>query len=140
VPEFVTEVENAFARLRSSASFEVISHETSQSFDNAHVELHGGTLRVRFIRERGQVFADIGPASHLGQWHQLDHLLRFLNRTEAAEAWLATGQTSVAGLAGLVEEHLAEILPAFEPAAYLRTKQQLAKLAHALAEERFGSS
>lgn len=48
--------------------FTVVQSETADAFDNASVVLQAPALRIRVVRERSQVFIDVGPASEPGTW------------------------------------------------------------------------
>lgn len=48
-------------------------------FGNAQVELNGQAFSLRFTRERGQIFVDIGTTS--SGWYKLEYVLEFVDRS-----------------------------------------------------------
>lgn len=49
-----------------------------QSFGNSLVTLESDSLRVRFVRDRGQVFADVASPSDPDRWWQLVYVCQLI--------------------------------------------------------------
>jgi len=64
--------------------FTVVQSDTSDSFDNASVVLQAPALRLRVVRERSQVFIDVGPASEPGTWFDSAVVIDYLGLSSKA--------------------------------------------------------
>jgi hypothetical protein len=78
---------NVAEELRKGASylfdemgFTILEQEyLADVFGNSYVILSNGDIRIRFIRDRGQVFAEFAALSEPNQWWDLARVLEFLN-------------------------------------------------------------
>src|SRR6266550_3475553 len=59
--------------------FEVVDDSYNpEAFGNAFVRFESKDFAVRVVRDRGQIFADVGPAQTSDEWHDLRRVLEFL--------------------------------------------------------------
>jgi hypothetical protein len=114
---FADEIVSAFASTGRLSALKLRDVAEPQVFDNAYAELDGGAIRIRVLRERGQVFGRIGPAE-TPEWYDLDLALDAVGAGDAARQWNASGQTSLPQLARLIENHLDDFVAAFRANVY----------------------
>lgn len=55
------------------------SDHRPQEFGNAALEMKGAPFSLRFSRDRGQVFVDVGSSS--AGWHKLEYVLEFVDNS-----------------------------------------------------------
>ncbi len=55
-----------------------------ESFGNSVVTLESNALRVRFVRDRGQVWVDVGPVDNGSKWWHLTFVLEAIRGTVPA--------------------------------------------------------
>ncbi len=123
---FLEEVTGAFAALIARGSLAVVaSRYDPYAFGNALVILAGGRLRVRLVRDRGPVMADVSGVDNSEQWSPLQRVLRtFLGSAGPADSVLTPAEA-----AGMVDQYYDDLQSAFSPALLGRTRAKLAELA-----------
>lgn len=78
-------IEHYFQYLINDYGFSVIAKEVYPNFDNAEMILQSNGCRIRVLRERGQVFVDVGPLPPRNNWYDLATLIAYLTR--GANTW-----------------------------------------------------
>jgi hypothetical protein len=122
----------------SPVGFVVVRNECFDSFDNAVVELHAPALRLRVVRERSQVFVDIGPASEPGTWVDSDLVLEHLGLMSSTSHRSREASPVLRGIAALVVSNLAELSMLFDPQHLAATKRAIEVLGEQRAVKLFG--
>jgi hypothetical protein len=102
-PSFLSDVERAFAFLQDEQGHQLLETDIADAFDNALVSFRSDRLRIRIIRERGQVFADFAPPDGPPEWCDAPALLKYLGSMERIAEFTRTDQRSVVALAGLIQ-------------------------------------
>jgi hypothetical protein len=139
VSDFLALARPSFAFLERERGYEPPLYEPSQSFDNAELEYRSAAMRVRVLRERGQVFVDLGPALGVpAYWFDLPVVLCYLGERGEADRLVAGGQRDVAAVAELLRRHYDRIAPLFAPARYAETTRHLTELRRVRADQMFG--
>jgi hypothetical protein len=136
--DFLTQVGAAFSFLEQTRRFRLVSHEASPSFGDALADFESPTLRVRVLRDRGQIFVDVAPAQDPASWFDLPLLLTFVGEAEAAEALLAGGQEDVCRVAALLQANYDSIERALGQLRSPDVVRRLSQLRLARANARFG--
>lgn len=132
------EISPFFSDLLNEHGFRVVSetHEP-QHFGNGLLILESKDLRLRFVRDRGQVFADVGASGQTDDdWHQLQRVMEFLNRRDAAaDANRAFGLDE---LSVWLKENYEKVRAVFQQEAYPSTRDALKSFAKEKSEQMFG--
>lgn len=108
---------------------------TTSSFGNAYVVVSSPTLRMRFVRDRGQLFLDFQEAyaSEKSPWYSIDLVRRLLTGARQTTAELSEDY------AIFLQASLREIEERFSnEKALSETKRQLEDLKRMRAKELFG--
>jgi hypothetical protein len=119
-----------------SARYRITDSRTSTQFGgDAYLVVASDALRLRFVRDRGQLFLDLQPpwAGKTAEWYSVDLVYRLVTsrRRESAEL----DEDYVA----LVRDRLAEIESLFSnKESFEATKVELDKLKKTRTKEMFG--
>ena len=112
-----TNVETLFASLLAEHRFRICEPERSGSFDQMCQRAESDNLSVRFVRDRGEEFLEIG---HGGEWYSTDLVQFTLLGGEP------TGKPSdIQEDASFVNAHFNEIEALFNPQNLTNTLQRL---------------
>lgn len=136
------EIKPFFSALLDAHGFRVVSesHEPA-SFGDGLIVLQSEDLRLRFVRDRGQIFADISPAGQAGDgWHQLQRVKEFLQRHDAP-AEDASDARRAAGLDELsiwLTGNYERVRDLFREDTYLSARDALQKFEKEKAAQMFG--
>ena len=122
----------------TSLGFAVVESQTSDSFDNANVVLQSSALRLRVIRERSQVFLDIGPQSEAGTWFDSAVVMDYLGLSSNAGFHAEDVRAVLRGVGAFVKSMWSELTAKFSPQQLEATKKELRTLAEARAAKMFG--
>lgn len=104
--DFARLVREAFAALldRGVVEFEASDYDPA-SFGNAFVVLAGVHFRLRLVRDRGEVFAQVAAVADPDHWYPLQRVVRAIGASPAPPE----RPSSVEELAALVTVHHAEL-------------------------------
>ena len=136
--DFLTQARAAFSFLEQTRGFRVVSHEARPSFGDALADFESPTLRVRVLRDRGQIFIDVAPAQDPPSWFDLPLLLTFLGEPDAAASLLAGGQSDMREVAALLRAHYDDIERTLGQSRSPDVVRRLGQLRLARAAARFG--
>ena len=92
-----------------------------KSFGNSLVELRSDTLRLRFVRDMGKIFAEVASPTTPEDWLGLGWVLEAI-KDEPASTF--TGGCELEGVASLVRENLSTLIESLGP-KLSQTKQEL---------------
>ncbi|WP_141692831.1 hypothetical protein [Leifsonia xyli] len=108
---------------------------TTINSGDAVLFVESSTIRMRFTRDRGQLFLDLSPAVGDGrsdEWYSIDLVRRlFTGRPE-------TSSVLDASYAEFVERRIEDIEQCFEAERWPATRTELKKIKVRRAKERFG--
>ncbi|HET9986561.1 MAG TPA: hypothetical protein VFQ38_23490 [Longimicrobiales bacterium] len=124
----------------ASKGMRVVHQEASTSFDNAFVVLQSDDLRVRVVRERGQVFADFGSAAEPGTWFDSAVVMEHLGLSESAGFHDRDAAKALRGLAKFLRALWDELAAEFSSAAFAATKRELIAVRERRDVRRFGAA
>ncbi len=79
-------IERAIAPLLSRGFAITSALETPENFGNTEILLASSAIKLRFISDRGQIFADVARPSSIG-WYDLSELLTTLGLRSGAGPW-----------------------------------------------------
>ncbi len=117
---------------------QILSHEESDSFDNAFVILEWRGVRVRVLRERSQVFVDFGSSVEPAVWFDSAVVMEYLGLSETAGWHDRDGAVVLKGLADFLRTFASELAARFNPANFTVAKQELTRVRKDQAARRFG--
>jgi len=103
------------------------------NFGDALMVIRSNELALRFVRDRGQVFVDIGPGFNGDDWHNLQYVLEFL-----ASNGLPASPSSAWDLEKLGSELKAKyegVRDIFQRGNYSSVKKDLKRFENAKSEE-----
>ena len=137
-PDLLAHVEASLLPLLSSLHLKVIDHSESTSFDNASVTLEGGDLRVRIVRERSQVFVDLGPVWDPQTSFDSAVVMDYLGLSDDAGFHDRDAGAVMQGLGSFLRSFSGELSEKFSRADFAVTKAELTTLRNARAAARLG--
>jgi hypothetical protein len=115
--------------------YRFIDSRTTTSFGgDAFLVLESDAMRVRFVRERSQLFMDFQRLEKRGRldWFALDVVRRLITGERPGTAELTRDQIE------FVKEHFGEIEDRFRGSRGVETEAELKKLERLRAKEQFG--
>jgi hypothetical protein len=114
--------------------YKLVDSETVSSFGNAYVVVASDRLRLRFVRDRSQLFLEFQPSTEEADdsWYSTDVIYRLLTGERQDSAELTESY------ARFVCENLDEIEGRFAPNRRLETIERLKDLERRRAKELFG--
>jgi hypothetical protein len=104
--------------------FAIVSHEESQSFDNAVITLASPQLRLRIIRERRQFFLDIGSVAEPETWFDSAVVFDYLGLS-AKGGFHGREEASLRKMCEFVVVMWEELVRLFAPTSFTNTKKDL---------------
>jgi len=132
VSDFLEDVTRAFGGLIAKGALALASHRHDAAmFGNAIVVLAGGDVRIRLVRDRGDVFADAASAQSAEDWAPLERVLEAVGAPDPPPE----GAMTTMRAAALVERHVAALAAGLAPARADTTRGRLAELARARTAE-----
>jgi hypothetical protein len=120
--------------LYAPGRFRFVDSATSTSFGgDAYLVLESGVMRVRFVRDRGQIFMDFQGLEETpdGKWFSLDVVRRLITGERQETAELVPEQIE------FVQERFSEIEDRFTGSRYADTAARLKELELNRAKELF---
>lgn len=105
-----------------------------KNFGNELLVFESNELRIRFIQEQGDIFADVGPAFE-DNWYFLDYVLEL---AEGKENPPRDSPASLDDLASRIQENFSKVKELFSELNYSKTREQLEILSRRKTKEMFG--
>lgn len=123
-------VGQARARLgeMDSPKLRFVEGEEGSSFGNAVAVFEGGTLRLRVVRDRGQVFADFGSTVDSTEWFDSRVVASLLETEVDANVGGSDIQLALSGIARFAQDHDGQLEHRFSGAQYQNTKKKLEEI------------
>lgn len=115
----------------------VVEHEESSSFDNASVVLQTGDVRVRIVRERSVVFADLGSVAEPRRWFDSSVVMDYLGLSEEGGFHDSDAAAVLLGVSRFLTSCWQELSRAFGLTSFPTTRKKLQAVLDARAEKRF---
>ena len=116
--------------------FSIVSHEESESFDNAVVTLGSPQLRLRIIRERRQLFLDIGCVAEPDIWFDSAVVFDYLGLSDKG-GFHGREEASLTKMCEFVMVMWRELVLAFSPNSFSKSKKRLEALRDHRAADRY---
>lgn len=111
---------------------EVGSEETEHDGGDAWLVVESDELRLRFVRDRGQLFLDLQPQAPAAEWFSVDLVRRLCLGRPERSAVLDEGY------ADFLREQLPDLLTRFAPDRWPGTREELVELKRVRSREMFG--
>jgi hypothetical protein len=126
------QIKEALLSFVEERDFEVVDESYSpEAFGNAVVNLQSKDFAVRVVRDRDQIFADVGPAQTFDEWHDLSRVLEFLGHGRADTSAFELDQ-----LASTLKAHYNELKNLFSKNSYPSISKQLTQFEKEKTRER----
>lgn len=123
--DFLRAVTIAFHRIIDGGLLAIESDQYDEkAFGNAVVVLTGGNVRIRLVRDRGDVFADATSASFPDDWAPLERILMAVGAPQVRPEGLLTPDEA----ANLVEQHFSVLDAGLSGDRLNETRTRLAEL------------
>ena len=123
--DLLEKVEASLLPLVTSLHLTILEHSESNSFDNATVTLQAGHVRVRIVRERGQVFVDLASASAPHTWFDSAVVMDHLGLSDEAGFHDRASTALFDGIGSFLRSFWSELTAAFDPATFAATNRAL---------------
>ena len=136
--DLLPQVEALLLPLVSSLHLRIVDHSESDSLDNATVTLQAGNVRVRILRERSQVFLDLGSASAPHTWFDSAVVMDHLGLSDDAGFHDRGSNDLFEGIGSFLRSFWGELTVRFDPANFTATNSALGALRDARAASRLG--
>jgi hypothetical protein len=132
------EVESTIGKVLRDRGFVIVEQPSSaDSFGNAVLVVESPDLRLRFVRDRGQTFSDIGAPREENMWWDLDAVAMGLGL--AVERDLDGSPVhEIRSVGRLLVDSFAKVCDAFSATQLEKTKQGLEWVQRARAKRLFG--
>lgn len=134
----LTLVESELLPAIAPLGFVVAHSETSDSFGNASVILQAPALRLRVIRERSQIFLDVGPTSEPSTWFDSAVVIDYLGLSANGGFHAEDARRVLRSAGAFVTAMWSELTAKFNGAQLPATKRELQALAEQRAAKMFG--
>lgn len=136
--ELLKEVQALLPSVIDSLPLRILEHRESASFGDAVVVLQAGELRIRVVRERGQVFADFGSASNTSRWFDSAVVLDVMDLSKIGGFHESETRASLSALAAFLRDCGKELMSLFSSERFPTTEQQLDEVQRSRAARQFG--
>jgi hypothetical protein len=108
-----------------------------EAFGNAFVILQSAHFQVRFVRERGDLFMDVGSLTEPARWWSLEWVAQLIGRPFAKTVEGREGAAELIRLAHFLKENYVAISQCFSPERIQHTEQQLQAMTQAWSARTF---
>jgi len=136
VTTFVADVQSAFLPSVKDLGFTVVSEQTSDAFGDALVVLRSGDLQLRVVRDRSQIFADLGSVAEPAIWFDSSLVMRALGLTNRPAFGGTDPRIVLAGIAAFLNSMWPELIAMFDTRRFAATKRELDRIREEQAAER----
>jgi hypothetical protein len=138
-PSLVSLVDKHLLSRLGPLGYRRVADEKFDSFDDAIVVMERSPLRIRVLRDRGQIFVDFGSVAELTVWFDSHVVMEALSLRERT-GWNSTNAKAVlADLAGFVVAYDSQLNAMFESATFKESKARLVGVREKQSVERWGS-
>ncbi len=135
---FTDDVKSAFLQNATELGFRIIGEEKSEAFGDALVILESGDLRVRLVRDRSQIFADLGSVADPDTWFDSTIVMEALGLATQPAFGGTDAQVVLPSIAAFLKAVWSELVALLDRRRFAATKRQLTELQEARAVRRWG--
>ncbi len=125
------EIRPWFSFLSKDYGFYQVEAYNSASFGDSLAVLASDNFRIRFIRDRGQIFIDIGSVVKPDEWFDLSLVKALI------EGNLADGAEAIQDLAVFLRNNYSAVKDLFEEKKFIETEKALRELEKLRAQNMF---
>jgi hypothetical protein len=136
VASFTDDVRSAFLPNAKDLGFRIVADQKSEAFGDALVVLESDDIRLRIVRDRSQIFADLGSAVEPDTWFDSTIVMQALGLTTKPAFGGTDSQIVLPSIAAFLKSVWLELRAMFEPRHFAATKRQLLELQEARAAKR----
>jgi hypothetical protein len=128
-------VKSVFLPIASDLGFSVIGEQQSDRFGDALVILQSGDVGLRIVRDRLQIFADLGSTAEPDNWFDSTIVMQLLGLTTRPAFGGEDAQVVLPSIAAFLHAVWSELVAMFDSRHFAESKKQLEKLEQARREE-----
>jgi hypothetical protein len=133
VTNFMDAVKSAFLTNAKDLGFRIVGEEKSEAFGDALVVLGSGDVRLRIVRDRSQIFADLGSIAEPDAWFDSTIVMQALGLATSPAFGGTDPRIVLPGIAAFLKSVWPELMRMFEARNFAATKRQLTELQEARA-------
>lgn len=130
---FTDDVKSAFLPNAKDLGFRISGEQKSEAFGDALVVLESGDVRLRIVRDRSQIFADLGSVAESDAWFDSTIVMQALGLTTKPAFGGTDPQIVLPGVAAFLKSVWPELVRMFGARTFATTKRQLTELQEARA-------
>jgi hypothetical protein len=135
---FTHNVKSAFLPNAKELGFVLVEEQKSEAFGDALVVLQSGDFRLRIVRDRSQIFADLGSVTEPETWFDSTIVMQALGLTTQHLFGGTDPQSVLPSIAAFLKSFWSELITMFDPRHFAATKARLTGLQDARAAKRWG--
>jgi len=136
--DFADQVASTLERSPNDLGFKIITDRASDAFGDALAVAQSGDVRIRVVRDRGQVFVDIGSAAEPDVWFDSAVVMDALGLSKSGGFGSRDVESVVTGLLGFLKSVWPELTAMFDVRHFAATKRRLSQLQEERAAKRWG--
>lgn len=127
--DFFDKIKSLFHFLFDDYNFQILQDAyESTDFGNAMIVAQSNNLCIRFIRDRGQIYVELGSLSAPGNWYELSKVLAILEEEKHINHKYRNEALSQENAALALEGNIANILEHFRIDKFKKTEIKLKHL------------
>jgi len=143
---FVEAAKQRFGSLLSSHGLTVDAARDIPNVDGTEIFMHTTDYRVRVLRERGEVYIDVGPSAPADEWYDLFTLVAYLNDRAGTDRYVVPNLDSrglrldwqLDRLASILGSYDEQICTVFRNSVLTQTRHGLARFMKQQLRARYG--
>jgi len=125
---FTDVVKSVFLSNARDLGFAIVGQQQSDRFGDALVILQSGDVRLRIVRDRLQLFADLGSAAETDNWFDSTIVMQALGLTTKPVFGGRDAQVVLPSIAAFLRAMWPELVAMFDRRNFAKSKEQLGKL------------
>jgi hypothetical protein len=125
---FTDVVTSVFLPNARDLGFAIVGQQQSDSFGDALVILQSGDVRLRIVRDRLQLFADLGSAAETDNWFDSTFVMQALGLTTKPVFGGTDAHVVLPSMAAFLRAMWPELVTMFDRRNFATSKKQLGKL------------
>lgn len=129
--DWLNKIKELFPFLFEEYGFQLIEFEKFESFGDVLVTIKSEDFRLRFVRDRGQTFVEIGPSVGFKEWFDLNVVRMLIQGIDD------TKSDDIIKLQNFLKQDYLKIKELFSQENYLKTEEHLRKVQNELAKKNF---
>ena len=135
---FTDDITSAFLPNVPNLGLTIVEEQASETFGDALVVLWSGDVRVQIVRDRSQIFADLGAAAEPATWFDAALVMEALGLTTGAVFGGKDPYAVLPSIAAFLKSVWPELLAMFDARHCSEIRRRLSELRESRAARRWG--